>query len=69
MSKAGMFLVGVLAPTWLWAHPDHAADSSAAPLLHFISDPYHLGIAALALLAGWGARRCLMGAKAAKSRD
>ena len=50
------------------AHPDHASGGDFG-LLHFVSDPFHVGLSAAALLLFVAARRSLQRWRAASRRS
>ncbi len=49
MTRIVIVLSAVLLPATALAHPDHGL-SGSADLLHFLADPYHLGVAVASML-------------------
>lgn len=48
MTKTALLIVGVLLPGVALAHPEHVSGAGVG-LLHYVTDPFHVGLAALAI--------------------
>jgi len=63
MSRTGFMWGGALLPGSAWAHAEHGLSEVAAPLAHFFTDPYHLGLAVVTVAALCAIRSWLAGSR------
>ncbi len=68
MKNLALTALAVVAPGVVWAHPEHAVDSTAG-LAHLVTDPFHLSLIALAIALATGVRLVTRRLRRAPSRS
>ncbi len=59
MTKLAIIIGAVLLPVTVAAHPDHAAGGDFG-ILHSLTDPFHVGLAAVSVLVFLAVRRSVL---------
>lgn len=59
MSKIAIMILAILLPGVAAAHPGHASGGDFG-LLHFLTDPFHVGMTVAAILVFLAARRAML---------
>lgn len=59
MIEIAILVGGTLFPSVAFAHPEHASDGDFS-LLHYLTDPFHVGLMVVAVVVVLAARRSML---------
>ena len=59
MNKIAVTISGAVLPTVAFSHPEHASGGDLG-VLHYVTDPFHIGLIALSVVAVLMVRRSML---------
>jgi hypothetical protein len=67
MTRIAISATALLVPGVAAAHPDHASEGSFG-LVHYLTDPFHVGLTVAAVLLFFAVRRTVLRRQAARQK-